>query len=344
LKILIDISHPAHFNFFKNAIRILKNERHEIIITALNRGKLQNILQEELKGFDIRINGKHRGNKWSVIFEANVLRFWQQLNYVFRKEIDIAMSCGSFTTGAIFKYILLKPNIQFDDDPERKVNVLLEKATSTRLIFPPIYKETDKVLIVNALKEWAYLSPRYFYPDPDALKEYDLTAKRYIFIREVSTASLNYSRQDSNLIAQIAKKFPTNYEVVLSLENKSTASLYPDSWIILKEPVNDIHSLIYYSKLLVSTGDSMAREGSMLGVPAIYCGKREMAANNIMINKGMLFKKSISQVICFINDIVNDVVVIVNQEKFRETLKNDWDDITLFLIKQIKSLTGNEIG
>ena len=32
------------------------------------------------------------------------------------------------------------------------------------------------------MKEWSYLSPRYFNPDNSVLKEYDLSSKEYIFI------------------------------------------------------------------------------------------------------------------------------------------------------------------
>ena len=58
----------------------------------------------------------------------------------------------------------------------------------------------------------------------------------------------------------------------------------------MKEPVKDIHSLMYFSQVVISSGDSVAREGAMLGVPSIYAGIRDMPANVIMIKKEMLFK------------------------------------------------------
>ena len=36
--------------------------------------------------------------------------------------------------------------------------------------------------------------------------------------------------------------------------------------------IEDIHSLIYYAAGLVSSGDSMAREAALLGVPSYYLG------------------------------------------------------------------------
>jgi len=335
MNILIDISHPAHFNFFKNAIFVLKEEGHTILITALNRGKLPQILKEELEDIQIKFNGKHRGSKWSIIFEANILRFFEQLIYVFAKKIDIAVSCGSFTTGAIFKFILHKPNIQFDDDPERKMNVILEKATSTKLIFPPIIEGLKNIKIMNALKEWAYLSPKYFIPNNEILDRYYLKKNKYLFVREVNTSSLNYSSQKSNLISQIANKFPDDYKVILSLEDKSTVNLYPKSWILLNEPVEDIHSLMYYSEIVISSGDSMAREGAMLGVPSIYCGKREMAANKIMINKGMLFHKNINKAPEFVNQVINKEVEIEEQNKFRAKLEQEWDDVIKIILNSV---------
>ena len=50
--------------------------------------------------------------------------------------------------------------------------------------------------------------------------------------------------------------------------------------VVEKRQIEDIHSLIYYSAGLVSSGDSMAREAALLGVPAYYLGIRyDMPAN-----------------------------------------------------------------
>lgn len=337
MRILIDIGHPAHVNFFKNVISTLRNNGHDIFITAIRRGKLSKIIKSEFNEIPVRFNGKHRGTKWSILFEANILRFIEQLKFVYSKKIDIAVSCGSFTTGAIFKFVLRKPNIQFDDDPERKINVALEKMTSTELVFPPIVGINNKVKTMNALKEWAYLSPKYFTPSIQELDNYNLKPQRYVFIREVSTGSLNYANQQSNIIATFARDLPHNYyRILLSLEDKSTINQYPSDWILLKEPLNDIHSLIYFSKIVISSGDSMAREGAMLGVPSIYCGIREMAANRLMIDKGMLFHKDVEEVPQFVERIISSDIKIEEQDKFRERLEDEWVDVTEFIVSQIK--------
>lgn len=343
MRILIDIGHPAHVNFFSQTANLLKNQGHHVKITVLNRGMLPVIAKDVFSGFDINVINRHRGNKWSVIVEANICKFFTLFRKCLNFQPDIGLSAGSFVLGAVLK-ILGKPNIQFDDDPERMINVCLEKITSTLLFFPLFYDRANgKVGKYNAMKEWSYLSSRYFSPDIHVLTSYEIKKGEYVFIREVSTGTLNYSRQSDNIIASVAKSFPTEMQVVLSLEDKETASVYPNHWILLKEPVNDIHSLIYFSKLVISSGDSMAREGAMLGIPSIYCGIREMAANMVLKEKGMLLHLSIQEVPKTVTDIINGTLHFHDQVTFRSNLEKEWEDVPEFISSRISDLKKDKL-
>jgi len=335
MKILADISHPAHINFFKNALGILTAEGHEVFITGLRRGKLPKILEKEMNQYPISYVGAHNGSKYSIIVDANLKKAVNLFNFVRRNSIDIGISVGSFNLGAVLK-LFGKPNLQFDDDPERPANVFLEKLTSTALYFPPIVEPKNNVKVMNALKEWAYLTPKYFNLSDDVLNDYPVEPKQYIFVREVSTGSLNYKGQQANLVATIADQFPKNYKVLLSLEDKSTQDQYPEDWILLQEPISDIHSLIYYSKMVISSGDSMAREGAMLGVPSIYCGFREMLANQLLVDRNMLFKTIPDEVPDQMTKIFDGTIPVQEQQSFREKLFHEWDDITQFVVSNVK--------
>ncbi|MAJ43844.1 MAG: hypothetical protein CMF96_03740 [Candidatus Marinimicrobia bacterium] len=335
MRILFDISHPAHINFFKFAIEKLNSEDdHHIFVTCLRRGNLPSIVKRELKSIDVTYISRHRGSVISIIFEANILKFFKLLFFVFSNKIDFGVSVGSFILGATLK-LRNKPNIQFDDDPESSQNLFFEKITADEIHIPPILDETKQFIIFNALKEWAYLSPKYFKPNIKIPASYGLVPYEYLFIREVSSGSLNYMDQGSYTIASFSEKLNKDLTVILSLEDKSKRHLYPTEWIILEEPVNDIHSLMYYSKILISSGDSMAREGSMLGCPSIYCGKRKMKANNIMVNEGSLFHLKPKDVPDFISDFN---ISFLSQKDFRANLKNKWDDVTEHILKSINRI------
>ncbi len=333
MKLLIDIGHIPHINLFKNAVVILKEQGIDIKVICLDRGRNVLIAKEEFKGAEVIPLGKHRGYFFSIIFEANILRFLLLFKYLLINRFDVGLSAGSFLLGFGLK-ILQKPNLQYYDDPENKKNLFFQKLTATKLFYPMFFK-SDGIINFNALKEWAYLSPKYFNPDKECLKEYNLKEKEYIFVREVNSNTTNYVGQTSEMISTIADKFPSDINVILSLENKEKMNYYPESWIVLNEPVNDIHSLMYYSKVLLSSGDSMAREGAMLGVPSIYCGIREMAANEIMKEKNLLFQINISEVPNLIQNFLNNEVSALEQNKFRKELDLEWDDVTELIVSSV---------
>jgi predicted glycosyltransferase len=334
--IIFDITHLPHINLFKNAIRNLVKAGNKVHIVCLDRGKNFNILKKELPFCEITKIGKHRGNMFSIIFEANIFRFFLLVQFLQKRKFDIGLSAGSFILGFALKLFRI-PNIQFYDDPENTKNMYLQLLSSDGLFYPPFKNLNKNINVFNCLKEWAYLSPNYFIPDIEQLKKYILCPKKYIFVREVSVGSSNYLNQKTNLISKISNQFPPGFKVLLSLENKENRNLYPISWILLEEPIDDIYSLIYYSKLLISSGDSMAREAAILGVPSIYCGIRNMRANDIMIRKNILFHKNIDEVSTLLNEIINDSNFALDQEKFREDLLAEWDDMTIFILEKINN-------
>ncbi|MBM3405365.1 MAG: DUF354 domain-containing protein, partial [Bacteroidetes bacterium] len=329
MTILFTMVHPAHVNFFKNAIKILESAGHKVIIISIKRGKLPAIVKKELPETEVHFISRHRGTRWSIIMEANLLR---DLNLFFfhfrRRQVNLAITGGDFFTGFMFKYIFRKPNIQFDDDPERTFIVNLEKRTATELYFPFFIEPFGTVKVFRALKEWSYLSPRYFIPRTDVLDVYGVKPKEYIFIREISTGSFNYKGQTENIVASFAARIPKHVNVLLSLEDKKTSNQYPTHWTILQEPIECIHSLIYHSALLISSGDSMAREGSMLGVPSVYCGERTMKANEVMIREGMLKKLNPEETLAFIQDFFEGKCQVPSQDIFRKRLLEEWEDVT----------------
>ncbi len=340
MKIAIDIGHPAHVNFFKIAANRFKDEGHDVTIIYLDRGKLPSIVAEEYSEFVTVKIGIHRGSRISVIYDANLKRFFQLVKYLYRNRFDVGLGVGSFNFGGVLKMMSL-PNFQFDDDPERGLNTILEKLTATQLFFPPIIENFGNIRNFKALKEWAYLSPRYFTPNPEVLKKYGLKENDYIFIREISTGSLNYVKQKANIVATFARKMSRKENVVLSLENKKKTGYYPDNWQILEEPIKDIHSIIYYSKLVISSGDSMAREGAMLGVPSIYCGFREMKANGILEAKKMLYHVRPEEVINSVEKLKQIKYSEAERNRFRKDLQEEWVDVSDLIYNTVINLMKN---
>ncbi len=338
-KVLFDLNHPCDINFFKNVISRFSFEgKAEIILTVLKRGSLPELVAAELPGTHIKVIGRHRGNFHSIIIEANIIKFFKLFFYVLKVRPVLCVSFGSFILGAVCKILRIN-NIQFWDDPENKTNKFLQKLTADSLYYPYFYNTDPSIRTFKALKEWAYLSPAYFKPNISVLKKYNLRPNNYIFIREVSTNTMNYRGQKSNLLYKLSEYIP-NIKVLLSIEDKSKRYLYPDDWIVLKEPVDDIHSLLYYSKLVISSGDSMAREGSLLGVPSVYTGMREMAANKALEPYGTFFHYKVDELYSNINEIIK---YDRNQEKVRTKINLEFIDLVGFILSLLNSELNNSL-
>lgn len=294
MNIWIDITHIPPYNFFKGLIIRLANESHTIYVTVLDRGKLAKIVMEELSGIDnvsIDIIGKHRMTKWSVFWDANLVRLIKLFRWSKNKKIDISLSTGLLNC-IVSKSKEIKA-YTFIDDPQaltyKAIIFFSEKNHSCLYKVSQEYKLSKKDTVLPALKEWTYLAPSVFTPNEKVLQAYGVKPHAYFFVREVSVGTSNYVGQHADSILAIAHLIPPNMPVLLSLEKKEKHQEYPHNWILLQEPLEDVHSLIYYSAGLISSGDSMAREAALLGVPAYYLGIRHtMPANAVASEVGRL--------------------------------------------------------
>ena len=327
MNVWIDICHTPQYNFYKNFILRLADEGNNVMITVLDRGKTPVIIKRELQNLSnvsIDIIGKHRLNKLSAVLEANLCRLVKLFKWASNRKIDIGFS-NAYPLSCVcwFKKI---PCYTFDDDPQTidyKPKIWFSNLSHYCLYeVPKEYKLSSKVKVLKALKEWPYLSPSVFKADIKALDEYNLKPKTFIFLREVSVGTVNYTGQASGAILNVKDLLPKDKKVIFSLEDKSKRDMYPSDWILLQEPVKDIHALIYYSAALVSSGDSMAREAALLGVPSYYLGIRHSMPANIAASKVAGLKNEVSMPFERWIESLESKTTEELIEKQQETIKN----------------------
>jgi predicted glycosyltransferase len=342
MNVWIDLGHLPQYNFYRPVIDYLTSEGHTVHITYLRRGRMPKILQHEL-GNNPRVKlyqvGIHRMKRWSVWLEANLLRNIQMFFWKFGKPIDVILSNGY--QAAMVGWFFRVPSYSFDDDPQTidyrpklwfntKVHYCIYKTDGIRKLAP-------KVIVLPALKEWSYLSPSSFKPNPAVLQQYGVAPKEYMFLREVSVGTMNYVGQKAGGIQNIADLIPKNLKVLFSLEQKENRNLYPKDWTLLQEPLDDVHSLIYYSCGLVSSGDSMAREAAMLGIPSYYLGIRHsMPANQTAHEVAGLQNEKTMPITKWLKQLDGSKEQqLKQQEQQRERINEKFVDIKQYILKTI---------
>lgn len=349
MNIWIDVCHTPQFNFFKPVIEELAKKGHVIYITVLDRGKTPRIVRHDVEGLanvHVDVVGRHRMNKWSAIFEANLLRMVKLLWWAIGKHIDVALTTSMFPPiiGRLYGF----PAYTFGDDAQvfdfKIKNRWATRSHMCMFEWTLDKPKPEKTEVLKCLKEWAYLNPRTFVPKVEVLEKYGVKPKEYMFLREVSVGTINYAGQASGAILGIKDMIPTDMRVLFSLEEKKRRDEYPADWILLQEPIEDIHSLIYYSAGLVSSGDSMAREAALLGVPSYYLGIRySMPANaaaskvaSLQNQKTMPFADWIAQF-----EIADFRMLLLDldrkQQEMRKHIDHEFIDINEYMLALVES-------
>jgi predicted glycosyltransferase len=335
MRVAIDITHYPRMNLFKNVIFNLIEEGIDIKITVLPRGNLTTMLEQEYK-LPFVVVGQYRTSSIQKLLSYTI-RDIKMRNYLRKNECDAVLgSVTSIHAG----FILRKPSIMVEDDIEYKLNYYAYKYFATNIVMPEcIHAHGKNISQYKGFKELAYLHPRYFTPSTSVLREYDLKPNNYVFIREVSCTSLNYHRLAEGLLSEICPYLrDMGFDIVLSLENKELRRQFEDHCIILNEPVSDIHSLLHYASLTIASGDSMARESCLVGTPAIYTGKRDMAINRELIKRGCFFKvDDVSNVMQQVKKIIENDIKKETEYIIQKAIKNEWEDTTQVIINVLLS-------
>lgn len=330
--VLFDVYHLPQWNFLKNAIHSIPLD--ERLVCCVDRSRLAQIIRKELNGGELKILGSYRYNfnKLSMLMLIILPRILRLILIIKKYKIQFVVS-ANYQSNLAAKICGI-PNIVFNDDPRKGV-IQIAKFSSDIVYMTKGFSIPGTVEL-NCLKEWAYLSPRYFRPDPSILIPLGLEPFSYLMLREVSTKTTNYSHQKSDQL--INANIGDSKRVIISLEDKSKVSLVPKHWTILQEPLQDIHSLMFFAAAFVSTGDSMAREAAELGVPSFYAGSRQMIANEVLVKKGLLFSGTVDDIITHIEsiEVPNLEREIEHRESIRMKLDSEWEDVNQIIKEHIK--------
>lgn len=336
-RIWFDIGHLAQYNFYKQVI-VQLSRGYDVYVTLLDRGSLCRIVSQEIGNIEnvvISPVGKHCKTKTGIYLRTNIVRIIELIIYAKRIKPSTVLSNGFQT--AFVSWVLGFPGIEFGDDVRGIDSKLKGKFSSySQYCIPDVCLPGIKT--IQCPKEWAYLAPRYFIPNQDVVSKYGLKPFKYVFVREVDTRTTNYSGQKQNAVLRANVEVPSDFQVIISLEIRDQRNLYPDKWLTIDQSEKDIHSLLYYSAATISSGDSMAREASALGVPSIYCGQRIMMANATFIKASLMRHLSVEEVNGELLKILTLPAATEIRERTRLALERQWIDPTEYIMDLISKL------
>lgn len=210
--------------------------------------------------------------------------------YLRKRKPDVTIGVGDFVLAFVSRTLGI-PSIMFYDDYEFKINYRLSQLFGTELVVPFALPNGWKIRKYRSFKEASYLHPKVYKPDPKHINQLDLRKNDYVFLREVAGISMNYAGlKEEGLLPFARHMHDKGMKVVMLLEDETKMVRYAKYGIVLKQPLEDLYSIMAFASFAISSGDSMARESALLGVPCIYTGGRDMYVNNPFIRWGGIIK------------------------------------------------------
>ena len=261
MNILFDIGHPAHVHLFKNFIKFLTEQGHNITVVTRKKDITEKLLEHYKIPFKSLSTPKK--TKIGMMFEL-LERDFKILRLHKEKKFDVAFG----TSVSIGHLTLLKkvPSYNFNEDDDETVPLFVKISYpfNTGIINPAVIKSdkyTEKRIYHDSYHELAYLHPDNFTPDVSVLKKYSLKKGEYVIIRK-SALSAHHDDCANGLSKNIWEKVVklcSKYQIISSIEGVSSHTI--DPW--------DMHHVLSFARLLITDGLSMSIEASVLGIPSI---------------------------------------------------------------------------
>ena len=336
MKILIDMSHPADVHQFKNAIRILKANGHEIMVTARNKDGTLDLLDKF--GMNYVEVGRYKKNNISKAVEMFRIDY-KLYKLAMRLNPDVLIGSVSNVYVAHVSALINKPSILFSDTEHGTLQNLLSYPFVSAICTPSCFKRdlSKKQIRYNGYHELAYLHPNYFTPDSAVLDEIGLSKDdTFIILRFVSwTAAHDVGQHGIKNKIELVRELKKYGRVFITSEGRLESDL--EKYKIKVSP-EKLHDLLYYASLYVGEGATTASECAILGTHAIYVNTlrlgytdEEEEKYNLVYNfsdEKTMEKQAFNKAL----ELLGNINLRKEGKRKRERLLKDKIDVTAFMV------------
>ena len=268
LKILLDITHPAHVHFFRNSIAEWKGRGHKIAIATRKKDIATELL--DAYGWDYEILSS-AGSGLSGLGKELITRNFRLWKMARRFKPDVMAAIGGVYIAHVGA-LIRKPSVVFTDTENATLSNKITYPFASVVCTPTCFEAPvpEKIHVqYPGYHELAYTHPKRFTPDPEVLKIYGVKPnENFTFVRLVSWGSA-HDVTDSGFsdIVSAIKELEKYGKVLISAESGVPDELKANLVSVRPELV---HHVLYYAGILVGESATMASEAATLGTPAIF--------------------------------------------------------------------------
>jgi predicted glycosyltransferase len=268
MRILIDILHPAHAHFFKCFRKEMIDRGHEVLVTAREKDVAVPLLDSlGIPSEVLSRQGRGLGLGWEMIVRTSRL-----ISYAFRHRPDV-MTGIMGPSIAVAGQLLGIPTVVFYDTEFATQTNWFTYPLASAVCTPDCYQGRvhGNHITYPGYHELAYLHPNRFQPRPERLAPFGIRPEEpYSVVRFVSWEAIHDAREialDFDQKRALVLALRSHGRVVITSEARLPSELEP---MRSKGPVEDVHHLLAFARLMVGESATMASEAAVLGTPAVF--------------------------------------------------------------------------
>ena len=298
MNILVQLSHPAHFHLYKNAIKNWQSDGHQVFVLIKTKDMLEDLLRNAGIEYHNILPVAHRSSKISILWDM-VVRDWRMTRFAIKHHIDILT--GSTPEVGHVAWLLRRKAVTTTEDDSAVVPAFAKVAAPfLQCLITPSTCNNGRMEPQSSkypsYHELAYLHPNHFQPNPEIVKSYgiglnDTSAKSNEPLRSMSRtnvlngehnpfapyfilrfASLN-AHHDSGIKGintEIAQRLIDILAPHGTIYITSERPLEPqfEQYRIRINPL-EMHHVMAFASLYIGDSQTMAAEAGVLGVPFV---------------------------------------------------------------------------
>lgn len=272
MKILVYMGHPAHFYLYKNTIKQLREDGHQVEILIKKKDILQTLLDNQGWEYHNILQEGRKNSKLGMLI-GMLKRAWRQNNFCAQYKPDI-LTGTSVENSYIGKWRHI-PVINCNEDDAAVVPLYAKLSYPwANAILNPIVcnsgKWDSKATKYPSYQELAYLHPNHFTADAKVVTGYGIDVTKPYFVMRFASLHAHHDNGIKGINTEIAERLVKILEPHGTIYITSERPLEPqfEKYRIKINPL-DMHHVMAFASLYIGDSQTMAAEAGVLGVPFV---------------------------------------------------------------------------
>lgn len=343
MRVLVEILHPAHVHFFRNAISEWTRRGDKVLVLSREKDVANDLLRAYGIPFEsISKLGKTKLSLGVEMVERDIKMFLRARRF----EPDVLVGIMGVTIVQVGR-ALRTPAVVFYDTENAKLTNNFVYPLAHSVCTPECYaaKVRGKHVRYPSYHELAYLHPARFAPDAEVVRAAGVDPSApYFLLRFVSwQASHDLGEKGFSLEMkrELVRTLASHGRVLISSEQDLPRDLEQYRF---GAPPHQVHHFIAHSRMLIGESATMASEAAVLGVPAFYIADTGRGYTDELDKRyGLVFnyKRSESRAaFSRIEALLKDELFPVRVAAAHQRLLKERIDATAWLLRYVDEVVG----